>query len=80
MDNLEVIYCTMALLSVELLADDILIELLRLSLDIQVTTSAILLHLSRSTERYCSDWSLQMSVCMLSVCIQPVALIATFWF
>ena len=35
-DNLEALYCTMALLAVELGGEDIIVDLFRLALDIQV--------------------------------------------
>lgn len=35
-DNLEALYCTMALLAVEMGGEDIIVDLFRLALDIQV--------------------------------------------
>lgn len=44
-DNLEALYCTMALLAVEMGGEEIIVDLFRLALDIQVelTFSALLL-------------------------------------
>jgi hypothetical protein len=39
-DNLEALYCTMALLAVEMGGDDIMADLFRLVLDIQVTLNS----------------------------------------
>lgn len=35
-DNFEAIFCTMCLITIEMGGDDILVELIRLALDIQV--------------------------------------------
>lgn len=40
-DNFEAIFCTMCLITIEMGGDDILVELIRLALDIQVKQHAL---------------------------------------
>lgn len=40
-DNFEAIFCTMCLITIEMGGDDILVELIRLALDIQVKQNAL---------------------------------------
>lgn len=40
-DNFEAIFCTMCLITIEMGGDDILVELMRLALDIQVKQYAL---------------------------------------
>lgn len=40
-DNFEAIFCTMCLITIEMGGDDILVELIRLALDIQVKQYAL---------------------------------------
>lgn len=40
-DNFEAIFCTMCLITIEMGGDDILVELIRLALDIQVHYTCI---------------------------------------
>lgn len=61
-DNLEAVYCTMGLLAVEMGCDEIIVDLYRLALDIQVGRTININHITKDHCHVCTNWILAKHV------------------